>query len=150
MPAPFWNDPPTYRFEPMICRASTLPPNAGPFALQNGAHLVPSQTARKSAFGSPPALVKEPPANTRPPLAAIANTSPPSGDAPKADHLVPSHLAMLSASGTPPASVKPPPTRSVPGCSTWNARTGPLSAGAVAIAPVPRWPQVPATAGAPV
>src|SRR3954470_18103654 len=103
MPAPFWNEPPTYRFEPMISRASTLPPNAGPFALQNGAHLVPSQTARKSALGSPPAFVKGPPANTRPPPEAIANTSPPSGEAPKAHQAVPPHLAMLSASGTPPA-----------------------------------------------
>ena len=46
----------------MICKLVTFPPNAGPVASQNGFQLAPSQTARKSAFASPPAFWKLPPA----------------------------------------------------------------------------------------
>ncbi len=42
----------------MICSASTLPLKVP----QNGAHVAPFQTARKSAAPLPPALTKEPPA----------------------------------------------------------------------------------------
>ena len=63
MPAPFPNDPATYSVDPITCRAWTDAVIADPVpgALQGGFQLVPSQTARKSAFGSPPALVNCPP-----------------------------------------------------------------------------------------
>jgi hypothetical protein len=98
---------------PTICRLLTVPVNAGPVASQNGFQLVPSHCARLSAFASPPAFWKLPPAYTLPPDTAMSSTLPPEicdVDELTAPQLLPFQVAILSALATPPASVKSPPT----------------------------------------
>ena len=131
----------------MIWSALTLAVMAGA-GLQNGAQLVPSHTARKSALGLPPAFVKVPPTKSLTCAAsqAIACTSPLSGDgvAYALQKLVGYHTARCAA-GLPSAVVKLklPPTSRPLSDSVLMAYTAPFSEATFGVLKSPRLSQPP-------